>query len=193
VNSLKFFTRRGGDRRPQSSCNRPVNYYCYDICTRHIFLNGVKLNNSIEKYAGDMRFSPDLHATVLQDSGSLTLICDGSLRQTWPKKLEKMTLQGGASGSCRAFLTIYRQSLVCFLIHLHSRLPNARGMLQTHVQYIVQQTLNMTTSFSFPIVLLTLQIGLLRLESILYKSRVHMLVKREDETMSHIVLSKDKQ
>jgi hypothetical protein len=27
-----------------------------------------------------MRFSPDLHATVLQDSGSLTLICDGSLK-----------------------------------------------------------------------------------------------------------------
>ncbi len=114
VNSLKFFTRRGGDRRPQSSCNRPVDFYCYDICTRHIFLNGIKLNNSIEKYAGDMRFSPDLHATVLQDSGSLTLICDGSLRQTWPKKLEKMTLQGGASGLCRAFLTILQTKFGLF-------------------------------------------------------------------------------
>jgi hypothetical protein len=66
-------------------------------------------------------------------------------------------------------------------------------MLQAHVQYIVRQTLNMTTSFSFTIVPLTLQIGLLRVEGILYKSRVHKLVNRGDKTMSHIVLSKDKQ
>jgi hypothetical protein len=66
-------------------------------------------------------------------------------------------------------------------------------MLQAQVQYIVRQTLNMTTSFSFTIVPLTLQIGLLRLESMLYKRRVHKLVNRGDKTMSHIVLSKDKQ
>ncbi len=60
--------------------------------------------------------------------------------------------------------------------------------------YIVQQILNMDDIIQFPLdSLLTLQIGLLSAEVREYVYKSTHLVNREEETISHKVLSKDKQ
>ena len=60
--------------------------------------------------------------------------------------------------------------------------------------YIVQQILNIDDVIQFPLdSFLTLQIGLLSAEVREYVYKSTQLVNREEETISHIVLSKDKQ
>ena len=60
--------------------------------------------------------------------------------------------------------------------------------------YIVQQILNMDDVIQIPLdSFLTLQIGLLSAEVREYVYKSTQLINREEETISHIVLSKDKQ
>jgi hypothetical protein len=60
--------------------------------------------------------------------------------------------------------------------------------------YIVQQILNIDDVIQFPLdSFLTLQIGLLSAEVREYVYKSTQLVNREKETISHLVLSKDKQ